>query len=74
MHHDKLQEYPSSLQVLRLAEVCHRTGLSKSQVLRMIDEKGFPRPIKLSVRANGWIESEVSSWIRERIARSRAEG
>jgi prophage regulatory protein len=59
--------------MLRLADVCHRTGLFKSQVLRLIDEQGFPRPIKLSVRANGWIESEVTGWIRERIALSRAE-
>ena len=28
---------------------------------------GFPKPVQLGPRAVGWIESEVSAWITERI-------
>ncbi len=59
--------------MLRIGEVCRRTGLSKSQVHRLTDEFGFPEPIKLGKRATAWIEAEVEGWLRERIARSRAE-
>ncbi|WP_374318025.1 helix-turn-helix transcriptional regulator [Pseudoxanthomonas kaohsiungensis] len=59
--------------MLRFADVCRRTGLSKSQILRLMDKQGFPQPIKLCARANGWIESEITGWLRERIVRSRAK-
>lgn len=57
--------------MLRIGEVCRRTGLSKSQVHRLTDEFGFPEPIKLGKRATAWIEAEVESWLQERIAATR---
>ncbi len=57
--------------MLRIGEVCRRTGLSKSQVHRMVEESGFPEPIKLSRRAIAWVAAEVENWLRARIAASR---
>lgn len=67
MEHQKIQ-------IMRVGEVCRRTGLSKSQIHRLADGCGFPEPIKLSARATGWIEAEVESWLRERITATRTEG
>jgi prophage regulatory protein len=35
-------------------------------------EQRFPNRIKIGVRAVGWIESEVRTWVAMRIAESRA--
>jgi prophage regulatory protein len=54
--------------ILRLPEVCERTGLGRDSVYRLASEGRFPRPLKLSSRASGWIEGEVSGWIERRAA------
>jgi prophage regulatory protein len=56
--------------VLRLPQVCNRVGLCRSMIYRLESEGRFPRRIKLGIRAVGWIESEVESWIRERAEHS----
>ena len=61
----------NSTNMLRIADVCRRTGLSKSQVHRLVGELGFPRPVKLSKRATAWVEGEVENWLQRRIAESR---
>lgn len=38
-------------------------------VMQLVIDR-FPRRIKLGIRAVGWIESEVESWIRERAEHS----
>jgi prophage regulatory protein len=60
----------SGARVLRLPQVCHRVGLCRSMIYRLESEGRFPRRVKLGVRAVGWIESEVESWIRGRAERS----
>lgn len=57
--------------MIRIGEVCRRTGLSKSQVHRLTAEFGFPEPVKLGKRATAWIEAEVERWLQERIAATR---
>ncbi len=59
------------LQVLRLPQVCKVTGLCRSMIYRLETERRFPRRIKISLRAVGWIESEVQEWLAIRIERSR---
>jgi prophage regulatory protein len=61
----------SSLQILRLAQVCRVTGLSRSLVYQMEAEDRFPKRIRLTERAVGWIEDEVQGWLAERVAGSR---
>jgi prophage regulatory protein len=39
-------------------------------IYRLESEGRFPRRIKLGIRAVGWIEGEVESWIRERAEHS----
>ena len=59
-------------QMMRIREVCQRTSLSKSQVYRLVDELGFPAPVRLGRRSCAWVEGEVEIWLRDRITHSRS--
>jgi prophage regulatory protein len=71
--------YPSvpSLTILRRKQVEARTGLSRSTIYEKINKRSprydhtFPKPIRLSSDAVGWIEGEVNAWIASRIRHSR---
>ena len=53
--------------ILRRKQVEIRTGLARSTIYQYIKDGVFPKPVQLGPRAVGWIESEVSAWITERI-------
>ena len=57
--------------ILRLPAVKTRTGLSRSTIYLRVSQGTFPRPVHLGGRAVGWVESEIQSWLAERIAASR---
>lgn len=57
--------------MLRLPQVCERTGLSRSSIYKLESEQRFPSRVKLSTRAVAWIEREVQAWLSERIELSR---
>lgn len=54
------------IRILRLPEVEKRVGARKPTVYRWIKENDFPKPIRIGVRAVGWIEHEINGWIRSR--------
>jgi prophage regulatory protein len=54
--------------LLRLPEVIERTGLSRSRIYELLDQDGFPRPVKLGERANAWADVEIEDWIQRRLA------
>ena len=54
--------------ILRRPQVEKRTGLTKSGISFLIREGDFPRPVRLGKRAVGWIESEITTWLREKTS------
>jgi prophage regulatory protein len=62
---------PAAVQILRLPQVCQRTGLCRSMIYQLEAEYQFPRRIKIGVRAVGWIEEEVRDWLTQRVEHSR---
>ncbi len=60
--------------ILRLPAVKQRTGLSRSKIYCDVARGVFPRPISLGPRAVGWLASEISAWLAERIEVSRPTG
>jgi len=59
--------------ILRRKQVQARTGLARSNMYQQIQDGTFPRPIPLGPRAVGWLESEVSNWIAERVRIARSD-
>lgn len=59
--------------ILRRRDLRARDGLSDSQRYALIARGDYPKQIKLSERASGWIESEVDAWIQSRITMSRGD-
>jgi prophage regulatory protein len=58
--------------ILRLPAVKNRTGLSRSTIYVRLSEDQFPKPISLGARAIGWVESDIESWIKDRIDQSKS--
>ena len=56
-----------TVRALRLPQVLERTGLSKTQVYRLIQRGQFPLPARLSERVVAWNESDVSAWLEHRF-------
>ena len=57
--------------ILRLPKVKAITGLSRSTIYLRMSEGTFPIHISLGARAVGWLKSEVSDWMEQRILESR---
>lgn len=57
--------------ILRLPKVKSVTGLSRSSIYLKVAKGTFPKPISLSERAIGWLESDVNEWISERVKYTR---
>lgn len=60
------------IRMLRLPDVVQKTGLSRSQIYRLVGLGSFPRQIQLGDRAAAWIEVEIERWLQERIDQTRA--
>jgi prophage regulatory protein len=56
--------------ILKLPVVLSKVPVSRSQLYLMIQRGEFPPPIKLSVRASGWLESTVDTWIESRTQKT----
>ena len=56
----------SNLKVLRLPAVIERVGLRRSAIYDMIQRDEFPKPLRLSPRARGWLVSEIDAWLASR--------
>ncbi|RWO63086.1 AlpA family phage regulatory protein [Mesorhizobium sp.] len=53
--------------ILRRDEVERATGLPRSTIYAKIAAGNFPKPIQLSARAVGWLESDIAAWQKTRI-------
>jgi prophage regulatory protein len=62
-----------AIRLLRLPQVCEITGLSRSSIYQFQAENRFPRAVKISERAVGWVEHEIQTWLAERLEQSRSQ-
>lgn len=69
----KNQETHTSLKIIRRKQVEARTGLARSTIYLQISQGTFPAPISLGERSVGWLESEITAWIEQRIQKSRTK-
>ena len=66
------------IRILRLQFMLRMTGLSKSGAYAKLTknprrpelyDETFPRPLRLSARSVGWIESEIVIWLETQAKR-----
>jgi len=62
---------PSSLRILRLRDVMSTTGLKRSMIYRLQAEGRFPKSVKITDYAVGWIDAEINAWVAGRAAQRR---
>jgi len=58
--------------ILRLPVIKELTGLSRSSIYLRISKGEFPSSISLGGRAVGWLESDIESWLDEKISSSQS--
>lgn len=64
---DREQQQAAAPTLLRLAGVESRTGLKRSTIYKLIQERKFPKPIRLTERCVAWNSLAVDEWIQQRI-------
>ena len=55
-----------TVDVMRMPELTSRTGLARSTVYKLIQSGDFPKPVKLTRRAVGWLQEDVEKFIAQR--------
>ncbi|WP_178102626.1 AlpA family transcriptional regulator [uncultured Pseudomonas sp.] len=64
--------------IVRLKQLIERIGLRRSTIYDRMDrlspryDATFPLPIKLGAGAIGWIDSEITTWIEQRMSAKEA--
>jgi prophage regulatory protein len=58
------------VKILRIKEVCARTGISRARIYQLMAEGKFPASVELGPNSVGWRESEVNAWNDARPTRS----
>lgn len=53
--------------IMRKPEVLNMTGLSDPTIWRMERAGSFPKRLRLGGNSCGWLESEVTGWLNDRM-------
>lgn len=53
---------------LRLPEVKKITGVKKGTIYKQMKNGSFPKQVRISDSAVGWLESEIHRWQQEKIS------
>lgn len=54
--------------LLRLPAVMRLTGLGRSTIYRMVAERRFPTPVRITNRAVAWRRADLDQWSEARPA------
>jgi prophage regulatory protein len=57
--------------ILRLPALMAQIGKSRSAIYLDISKGLFPRPVPIGRRSVGWLQSDVTNWISQRIEQSQ---
>lgn len=65
---------PPTTRLLRLPEVIHRVGLSRTTIYAMIAAGEFPRQITIGPRSVAWCQDDLDAWIESKRQTARRAG
>jgi prophage regulatory protein len=55
------------IRILRRWQVQDTVGLSRATIYQLMREGRFPKSVKITARAVGWIEHEIQEWLMKRV-------
>lgn len=58
------------LVILRVQEVCRRTGLARSTIYAYLADGRFPKSVRRGYNGVGWLETEIEEFIRQTTGRN----
>ncbi|MFE8114990.1 helix-turn-helix transcriptional regulator [Brenneria goodwinii] len=64
---------PARERLMRLPEVLHVTGISRSTLYELSNRNAFPARVPLGGKNVAWVESEIHHWVAQRIAARQQE-
>ncbi len=53
--------------LLRIKEVCNRTGLCRSTIYNLMNRNEFPKKVMITERCVGWVEDDIHDWIVQKL-------
>lgn len=59
---DKHQDDEQQLKLIDLKFICEKTGFSKAYIYKLMNNKLFPKPLKIG-RSSRWRLSEFQEWL-----------
>ncbi|QHP79159.1 AlpA family transcriptional regulator [Pectobacterium odoriferum] len=68
-----MSPHPVRERLMRLPEVLHVTGISRSTLYELSARNAFPARVPLGGKNVAWVESEIHHWVAERIAARQQE-
>jgi prophage regulatory protein len=71
MHH---AQSAAPRKILRIRQVCEKTGMSRAWIYGAIKSGSFPAPLRLGIRSIGWEEQGIDGWISSRIPKEVNNG
>lgn len=57
---------PDVRRMLPMRDVCARTGLGRTTIYKLIEQKSFPQPVPLTAGRVGWPIDAVDRWLAMR--------
>jgi prophage regulatory protein len=63
---DRKQATPTTIEFWRLPRVSQATGLGESTIRKLVRQKRFPPPVRLTPRTTAWRSDKVLQWAAER--------
>ena len=64
------QPVNTTITILRRVQVQARTGLSRSSIYKLMQERNFPRQVALGRRTIGWRSDDIDEWLESRPVKS----
>ena len=55
------------MQFMRIGDVIRKTGLSRTEIYRRIQQGRFPRQRRLSYKVSVWVKDEAEQWMGELV-------
>ncbi|WP_256646636.1 helix-turn-helix transcriptional regulator [Thermomonas paludicola] len=53
---------------LRMPELTRRLGIARATIYKLMQQGGFPKPLKLTPRAVAWSQQDIEDSLRRKTA------